>query len=85
MAVFVVLSVVLALLIAAPGVNSVDNASIFRKFFANCLASDDIVTCLSIKGITALNRAARSTKIEILPGVSIRRYGCSFLHLFFIY
>lgn len=73
MKVFVVLSAVLALAAAAPGVNSVNEPSSFRKMIANCLASDDTVTCLSIKGITALNRAARSANIEILPGVSFQR------------
>lgn len=74
MKVFVVLSAVLALAVAAPGVNSVnDNTHSLRKIVANCLNSDDTLTCLSVKGITALNRAARSTNIDILPGVSFNR------------
>ena len=74
MKVFVVLSAVLAIACAAPGVNSVnDESSSFRKMLGNCLGSEDTVTCLSIKGITALNRAARSANIEILPGVSLQR------------
>lgn len=73
MKVFVVLSAVLAIAAAAPGVNSVDDSSSIRKMIANCLGSEDTVTCLSIKGITAINRAARSANIEILPGVSFQR------------
>lgn len=74
MKVFVVLSAVLAIACAAPGANSVnDESTSFRKMFANCLGSEDTVTCLSVKGITALNRAARSASLEILPGVSFQR------------
>lgn len=71
MKVFVVLSAVLAVAVAAP---TNDDTSTFRKLFSNCLSSEDTVTCLTIKGITALNRAARSANIEILPGVSFKRY-----------
>lgn len=75
MKVFVVLSVVLAVASAAPGVSNVDGESnTFRKAMANCLDSEDTVTCLSVKGITALNRAARNANIDILPGVSFSRY-----------
>lgn len=74
MKVFVVLSVILAIAAAAPGAHSGDESATFRKMFANCLSSDDTFTCLSIKGITALNRAARSASIELLPGVSFTRY-----------
>lgn len=74
MEVFVVLSAVLTLAAATPGANSVDYPSVFRKIIANCLTGDDIVTCLSIKGITALNRAARSASIDLFPGVSFQRY-----------
>lgn len=79
---FVALSVVLALALAATGVNSDEIPSTFRRMLANCLASDDTMTCLSVKAIMALNRAARTAKIDILPGVSIRRYECDFLLLF---
>lgn len=86
MEVFVIFLAVLALSAASPGVNSVGNPSIFRKMIANCLASNDTVTCLSIEGITALNRAARMAKFEIFPGVSIhiRRYVCGFLNFFIV-
>lgn len=78
MQVLVVLSVVLALIIAAPGVNSDEIPSTFRRMIANCMASEDTMSCLSIKAIMALQRAARTPKIDILPGVSIRRYECAF-------
>lgn len=72
MKVFVVLSVLLAVAFAAP---TNDDSSTFRRLFSNCLNSDDAVTCLTIKGITAINRAARSANIDILPGVlSFQRY-----------
>lgn len=71
MKVFMVLSAVLAVAVAAP---TNDESSTFRKLFSNCLNSEDTVTCLTIKGITAMNRAARSANIELLPGVSFKRY-----------
>lgn len=75
MKVFVVLSAVLALAVAAPGINSADDytQSSIKGIFANCLNNEDTLTCLSIKGITALNRAARSSSIDIMPGVSFNR------------
>lgn len=74
MKVFVVLSAVLAIAVAAPGVNSINDDSVsLRKMFANCLNSEDTLTCLSVKGITALNRVARSPSIDLLPGVSFNR------------
>lgn len=77
---FVVFSAVLVLAIAAPGVNGVYYPSVFRKMVSNCLASDDTVTCLSIKGIMALNRATRSKNVEIIPGISFRRYEHFLVH-----
>lgn len=74
MQVLVALSVVSALTLAVPGVNSDEIPSTFRRLIANCMASDDTMSCLSIKAIMALNRAIRTPKIDILPGVSIRRY-----------
>lgn len=75
MKVFVVLSAVLALAVAAPGVSNVaDDSTSFRQMMANCLTSEDTLTCLSVKGITSLNRYARSASIDILPGVSFSRY-----------
>ena len=86
MEVFVVLSAVLMLVVAVPAVNSVDIPTAFHKMIANCLDSNDTVTCLSIKGIMALNRAARSENIEILPGIiSIKRYKCDLYVFFFLF
>lgn len=79
MKVFVVLSIVLAVAYAAPGATNVDgDSNTFRKAMASCLNSEDTITCLSVKGITALNRAARSANIDILPGVSFSRYRTPF-------
>lgn len=80
MQVFAVFSAVLALALAfvTPGVNSDEIPQTFRRMIANCLASEDTMACLSIKAIMALNRAVRTAKIEILPGVSIRRFECVF-------
>lgn len=71
---FIVLSAILAIAAAAP---TTEEQTSFRKMMANCLESEDTFTCLSIKGITALNRAARSASIELLPGVSLQRYKSS--------
>lgn len=74
MKVFVVLSVLLAGAFAMPGINQMEGeTNTFRKAMASCLDSEDTITCLSIKGITALNRAARSANIDVLPGVSFSR------------
>lgn len=76
MKVFVILSVVLAVAFAAPGVKFVDSneeSPSLRKIVSHCVNSEDILTCLSVKGITALNRAARSPSIEVLSGVSFNR------------
>ena len=43
------------------------------KFLAACFESDDMSTCLAVKGITALNRAARSSNIELVQGVTFKR------------
>lgn len=72
MKVFVVLSTILAIGVAAPGAHH-DESSTLRKMIGNCLESEETLTCLSIKAITAMNRAARSSNIEILPGVSFAR------------
>lgn len=83
MELFVVLSAALSLALAGAKFDSADNSISFQSIIAECLDSNNTVTCLSIKGITALNRAAQSEKkFEILPGVSIRRYECDF-YLFF--
>lgn len=76
MKVFVTLSMLLAVAFAAPGVidnqvNSGNNG--LTGVFGNCIESGDITTCLAVKGITALNRAARSANIELIPGLQFVR------------
>ncbi|XP_039492692.1 uncharacterized protein LOC120452506 [Drosophila santomea] len=43
------------------------------RYLGACLESDDMATCLAVKGITALNRAARSNNIELASGVTFQR------------
>ncbi|XP_023163726.2 uncharacterized protein LOC111594595 [Drosophila hydei] len=43
------------------------------RYLGACLESDDLTTCLAVKGITALNRAARSNNIELINGVTFQR------------
>lgn len=43
------------------------------RYFGSCLESDEMGTCFAVKGITALNRAARANNIEIVPGVTFSR------------
>lgn len=78
MKVFVILSLV-ALSAAAPSVmdNQISSAdSLFdftSKMLANCADSNDKVTCLALKGVNAIHRAARSQNLELLPGVNFVR------------
>ncbi|XP_030562934.1 uncharacterized protein LOC115764188 [Drosophila novamexicana] len=63
---------------AAPGVqdsrvesdNTLGRAA---RYLGACFESDDMATCLAVKGITALNRAARSNNIELINGVTFQR------------
>lgn len=79
MKVFVVTCMLMACAMAAPSVvdnqvNKEDSTlSHVMNFFGSCSDSGDMTTCLAVKGITALNRAARSQNIEILPGVQFTR------------
>ncbi|XP_052858840.1 uncharacterized protein LOC128266388 [Drosophila gunungcola] len=43
------------------------------RYLGACLESDDMATCLAVKGISALNRAARSNNIELASGVTFQR------------
>lgn len=78
MKVFVILSLV-ALSAAAPSImdNQINSAdSLFdltTKMIANCADSNDKVTCLALKGVNAINRAARAQSLELLPGVTFVR------------
>ncbi|XP_030371712.1 uncharacterized protein LOC115621997 [Scaptodrosophila lebanonensis] len=63
---------------AAPNVqdNKIESDSTFgraARYLGACLESEDISTCLAVKGITALNRAARSNNIELANGVTFKR------------
>lgn len=71
MKVFVVLSILLASAIAAPSVSDIQQN--FGQFIGNCLDNGDITTCLAVKGIAVLNRAARSSNIDIIPGITFVR------------
>lgn len=77
MKVFIVSTMLLAVAMAAPGVmdNKVqsEDASFMSRFVGNCADSGDVTTCLAIKGITALNRAARSNNLELVSGISFVR------------
>jgi len=73
MKVFLVSTMLLAVAMAAPGLmdNQVESDnSIVSKIFQSCSESGDLTTCLAVKGISALNRAARSNNLEIIPGVT---------------
>jgi len=55
------------------------------RYLGACLESDDMATCLAVKGITALNRAARSNNIELVNGVTFQRCVCVFcVKVFFL-
>lgn len=63
---------------AAPSVqdNRIESDNSFgraARYLGACLESDDMATCLAVKGITALNRAARSNNIELVNGVTFQR------------
>ncbi|XP_034486832.1 uncharacterized protein LOC117791241 [Drosophila innubila] len=63
---------------AAPSVqdNRIESDNTFgraARYLGACLDSDDMATCLAVKGITALNRAARSNNIELVNGVTFQR------------
>jgi hypothetical protein len=78
MKVFIVLSVLIASTLAAPSIadNKVENEGSMSKmmqYFGNCMESEDVSGCLAIKGITALNRAARASNIKIFEGVTLAR------------
>ncbi|XP_023036088.1 uncharacterized protein LOC6650046 [Drosophila willistoni] len=63
---------------AAPSIqdNQIESDNTFgraARYLGACLDSDDMATCLAVKGITALNRAARSNNIELASGVTFQR------------
>ncbi|XP_055551626.1 uncharacterized protein LOC129733990 [Wyeomyia smithii] len=78
MKVFIVSAVILACAMAAPAPAEESSSTgsalnMALKFFGSCFESDEMGTCLAVKGITALNRAARANNIEIVPGVTFSR------------
>lgn len=78
MKVFIVIAVLIASTLAAPSVmdNQVESDSTMSKvmqYFGSCADTEDITSCLTIKGITAMNRAARASNINIIDGISLAR------------
>lgn len=74
-----VLIAVLGLAVAAPNdlENEVEQSSPFDRFarmLSACVGNgDDVTSCLAIKGITALNRAARMKEVQVFNGVQFER------------
>jgi hypothetical protein len=78
MKVFIIAAVLIVSTLAAPGVidNKIESDSSMSKmmqYFGACSDSEDLATCLAIKGITALNRAARASNIKITEGITLAR------------
>lgn len=75
MKVFVVCTMLFAAALAAPGImdNQVNQETSMSSIFGSCAESADITTCLAVKGITVLSRAARASNLEILPGIAFVR------------
>lgn len=64
--------------LAAPGVidNKIESDSSMSKvmqYFGSCADTEDYTSCLAVKGITALNRAARASNIKITEGITLAR------------
>ena len=77
MKVFVICAFI-ACAMAAPGVmdNKVESEGSMSKmmqFFGGCFESEDVTDCLALKGITALNRAARASNIQLTKGVILAK------------
>lgn len=78
MKVFIVAAVLFASALAAPGIidNKIESDSSMSKvmqYFGSCADNEDMMTCMAIKGITALNRAARASNIKITEGITLAR------------
>uniref|UniRef100_A0A182VS86 Uncharacterized protein n=1 Tax=Anopheles minimus TaxID=112268 RepID=A0A182VS86_9DIPT len=75
MKVFIAIAALLAVSMAAPAPATEQTGAfgMMAKYFGSCLESDDMGTCFAVKGITALNRAARAANIELAPGVTFAR------------
>lgn len=79
MKVFVIVAVLIVSALAAPGVidNKIESDSSVSKmmqYFGGCADNEDFTTCLAVKGITALSRAARASNIKITEGITLARY-----------
>lgn len=73
---FVVFALIVAVVTAAPGPIEEESTSSYQpvvQYFKSCLDSNDIGTCLAVKGISIMNRAARAQSIEILPGITFSK------------
>lgn len=73
-----IIAALFASALAAPSVidNKVEGdstASKVMQYFGSCADSEDLTSCLTIKGITALNRAARASNIKIVDGITLAR------------
>jgi hypothetical protein len=73
-----IISAIIACAMAAPGVmdNKVESEGSSNKmmqFFGGCFESEDVTECLALKGITALNRAARASNIQIAKGIVLAK------------
>lgn len=78
-----VCAAILAVVSAAPSVldnqierDSERNAGAWDRMsrtLVACAGAEDMTSCLAVKGVAMLDRAARQQKIEILPGVSFNR------------
>ncbi|XP_058116800.1 uncharacterized protein LOC131288532 [Anopheles ziemanni] len=79
MKVFIAVAALLAVGMAAPAPAEQGSSpsggafNMMAKYFGSCLDSDEMGTCFAVKGITALNRAARAANIELAPGVTFAR------------
>lgn len=78
MKVFMIIAALLASTLAAPGaienkVESEGSVSKMIQYFGSCTDSEDLTSCLAVKGITALNRAARASNIKITDGITLTR------------
>lgn len=78
MKVFVIFAMLCAVAFAAPGVmdNKVESDSSSNKmmqYFGSCMDTEDITSCLAVKGIAALNRASRASNIQIVKGLVLTK------------
>lgn len=61
---------------SAPSQPGQESSDLFRhvmQFFGSCSESANIAECLGEKIVIALNRASRSNKIDLVPGIAFVR------------